>query len=55
MLLEFLGARGGARRIQRAVATVLEDGTVRTPDLGGRSRTGEVTAAILAVLESEKR
>jgi len=50
MLLDFLGARRAATRIQKAVATVLGEGTVRTPDLGGRSKTKEVTAAILAAL-----
>jgi tartrate dehydrogenase/decarboxylase/D-malate dehydrogenase len=47
MMLEFLGARRAAERIRKAVAAVLAEGTVRTPDLGGRSRTTEVTAAIL--------
>lgn len=50
MLLEFLGARRAARRIQKAVAAVLEEGAVRTPDLGGRARTTEMTAAILGRL-----
>jgi tartrate dehydrogenase/decarboxylase/D-malate dehydrogenase len=50
MLLDFLGAKRAAARIQKAVATVLAEGTVRTPDLGGRSKTKEVTAAILAAL-----
>jgi len=50
MLLDFLGARRAAARIQKAVAAVLAEGTVRTPDLGGRSKTKEVTAAILAAL-----
>ena len=50
MLLDFLGARRAATRIQKAVATVLGEGTVRTPDLGGRSKTKEVTAAILGHL-----
>ena len=50
MLLDFLGAKRAAARIQKAVATVLAEGTVRTPDLGGRSKTKEVTAAILAIL-----
>ncbi len=50
MLLDFLGARRAAVRIQKAVAAVLAEGTVRTPDLGGRSKTKEVTAAILGHL-----
>ena len=50
MLLDFLGAKRAAARIHKAVAAVLAEGTVRTPDLGGRSKTTEVTAAILAAL-----
>jgi len=50
MMLDFLGAKRAAARIQKAVAAVLADGMVRTPDLGGRSKTKEVTAAILAAL-----
>jgi isocitrate/isopropylmalate dehydrogenase len=47
MMLEFLGARRAAARIRKAVTAVLAEGKVRTPDLGGRSRTKEVTAAII--------
>ncbi len=47
MMLEFLGAKRAAARIRKAVAAVLAEGKVRTPDLGGRSKTGEVTRAIL--------
>jgi tartrate dehydrogenase/decarboxylase/D-malate dehydrogenase len=47
MMLDFLGAKRAAERIHKGVATVLAKGTLRTPDLGGRSKTTEVTAAIL--------
>jgi tartrate dehydrogenase/decarboxylase/D-malate dehydrogenase len=50
MMLDFLGAKRAAARIQKAVATVLAEGAVRTPDLGGRSKTKEMTAAILGHL-----
>jgi len=50
MMLDFLGAKRAARRIRKAAAAVLAEGKLRTPDLGGRSRTKEVTAAILARL-----
>jgi tartrate dehydrogenase/decarboxylase / D-malate dehydrogenase len=50
MMLDFLGARQAASRIGRAVAAVLAEKKTRTPDLGGRSKTQEVTAAILAHL-----
>ena len=47
MMLDFLGAKRAAARIRKAVAAVLAEEKVRTPDLGGRSKTGEVTRAIL--------
>jgi len=47
MMLKFLGAKRAAARINKAVATVLAEGKVRTPDLGGRSKTRDVTAAII--------
>ncbi|MBI2114053.1 MAG: tartrate dehydrogenase [candidate division NC10 bacterium] len=50
MMLDFLGAKRAAARIQKAVAAVLAEGKVRTPDLGGRSKTTEVTTAIIAHL-----
>jgi isocitrate/isopropylmalate dehydrogenase len=33
--------------VERAVAAVLEEGKVRTPDLGGKSSTEEVAVAVL--------
>jgi tartrate dehydrogenase/decarboxylase/D-malate dehydrogenase len=50
MMLDFLGARRAAARIQQAVSAVLAAGTARTPDLGGRSKTRQVTEAVLAAL-----
>ncbi len=47
MLLEHVGHAGTAGRINRAVAVVLADGVVRTPDLGGRAGTGEMARAIV--------
>jgi len=47
MMLDFLGAKRAAARIQKAVSVVLAQGTVRTPDLGGRSKTPQVTEALL--------
>jgi isocitrate/isopropylmalate dehydrogenase len=35
------------REIEAAVAAVLADGKVRTPDLGGKSSTEEVATAVL--------
>lgn len=47
MLLEHLGEREAADRVERAVAGVLADGTVRTPDLGGDGTTATMTDAII--------
>jgi tartrate dehydrogenase/decarboxylase / D-malate dehydrogenase len=47
MMLDHLGATGAAQRVERAVANVLAEGRARTPDLGGKSSTVEVTDAIL--------
>jgi isocitrate/isopropylmalate dehydrogenase len=38
--------------VEAAVDTVLSDGTVRTPDLGGSSSTTQVTDAILRALSA---
>ncbi|HEY3740989.1 MAG TPA: isocitrate/isopropylmalate family dehydrogenase [Bryobacteraceae bacterium] len=47
MMLEHLvGAEAGAA-VERAVARVLAEGAVRTPDLGGKSTTQEVGDAVL--------
>jgi len=50
MMLDHLGEADAARRIERAVAGVLAEGRARTPDLGGKSSTVEVTDAILDML-----
>jgi tartrate dehydrogenase/decarboxylase/D-malate dehydrogenase len=49
MMLEHLGHGEAARAVVAAIERVLADG-VRTPDLGGRAGTREVTDAILAAL-----
>ncbi len=50
MMLDFLGAPRAASRIRKAVGAVLATGEVRTPDLGGSSRTRQVTEAVLGAL-----
>jgi tartrate dehydrogenase/decarboxylase/D-malate dehydrogenase len=50
MMLEHLQMDAAAREVESAVAAVLEDGKVRTPDLGGKSSTEEVAAAVLEKL-----
>jgi isocitrate dehydrogenase (NAD+) len=49
-LLDSLGHKDAGRRILAAVENVLEEGKVRTPDLGGTSTTTQMTEAILAAL-----
>lgn len=46
MMLEWLGEKEAASRINRAVSKVLKEGKVRTYDLGGSSSTEEVAQAI---------
>jgi tartrate dehydrogenase/decarboxylase/D-malate dehydrogenase len=50
MLLEHLGLDKSAAGARAAVAAVLKAGRVRTPDLGGTSKTAEVAEAVLAAL-----
>jgi 3-isopropylmalate dehydrogenase len=57
LLLDWLGDRHGdaaaaeaARRVERAVAAVLSEGRVRTPDLGGEATTVAVGDAVAAAL-----
>ena len=47
MMLEHFKLTAAAREIERAVETVLEKGTIRTPDLGGNRSTRDVTEAVL--------
>jgi tartrate dehydrogenase/decarboxylase/D-malate dehydrogenase len=50
MMLEHLELSQAAREMEAAVARVLADRKVRTPDLGGTNSTEEVTAAVLESL-----
>lgn len=50
MMLEHLQMTAAAQELEAAVAAVLAEGKVRTPDLGGSNRTDEVTNAVLARL-----
>ncbi|KAI0040708.1 homoisocitrate dehydrogenase [Auriscalpium vulgare] len=47
LMLRHLGYENGASRIDKAVNEVIEEGSVLTPDLGGRSSTSEVVDAVL--------
>jgi tartrate dehydrogenase/decarboxylase/D-malate dehydrogenase len=54
MMLDHLGVASGAKAIEQAVARVIAQGQVRTPDLGGRSSTGDVADAVLAELKASE-
>jgi 3-isopropylmalate dehydrogenase len=45
-MLEWLGEVEEADRIENAVCKVLEEGKIRTPDIGGNSSTVDVGDAI---------
>ena len=50
MMLDYLGENKWAERVENAIVTVLEEGEVLTPDLGGNSTTKQVTDAIIDAL-----
>jgi tartrate dehydrogenase/decarboxylase/D-malate dehydrogenase len=50
LMLEHLGEADAARRLERAIESVLAAG-IRTPDLGGSHDTSEVTDAVIAAYE----
>ena len=53
LMLEHLGEAAAARRVRAALRGVLDEGTVRTPDLGGSAGTTEFGDAIMARLDGE--
>jgi tartrate dehydrogenase/decarboxylase / D-malate dehydrogenase len=50
LLLDHVGEREGHDLVLRAIERVLGEGRVRSPDLGGRASTAQLTAAVLAAL-----
>ena len=50
MMLEYLDEKKWAERIESAIISVLNEGKVLTPDLGGSSSTTQVTDAIIDAL-----
>jgi isocitrate/isopropylmalate dehydrogenase len=50
MMLDWLGDRARAERIEQAVAQVLREGRVRTYDLGGSATTRDMARAICGAL-----
>ena len=47
MMLEHLGEPAAATRLMQAIERVTADPRFHTPDLGGKARTAEVTAAVI--------
>ncbi|MCK4703817.1 isocitrate/isopropylmalate dehydrogenase family protein, partial [Candidatus Bathyarchaeota archaeon] len=47
MMLEWLGEKEAADRVEAAVLKVLEEGEVRTPDLGGANTTDDMADAVI--------
>jgi 3-isopropylmalate dehydrogenase len=54
MMLEYLGQSAASNRVREAVARVLQEGAVRTPDLGGTSSTEAVGRVLLEALKSPR-
>ena len=52
MMLEFLGEKAAALRIDAAVRAVLAERRALTPDLGGSASTSELSGAVLAQMRS---
>jgi isocitrate/isopropylmalate dehydrogenase len=50
MMLEWLGEKNAAKRLEDAVITVLEESRVKTPDLGGKNNTIEIDNEIASIL-----
>jgi isocitrate dehydrogenase (NAD+) len=48
MMLDYLGEKAAAAKIEKAVLAVLREGKVRTADLGGSSTLSEMAEAIAA-------
>lgn len=51
MMLDFLGEKRAAGLIDRAIRQNLREGKVRTPDIGGRSKTAEVGEDVCRLIE----
>jgi tartrate dehydrogenase/decarboxylase/D-malate dehydrogenase len=54
MMLDHLGERASHDRILKAIETVLADGNVKTPDLGGRATTADMSKAITAAMNAKQ-
>jgi len=54
MMLDWLGEKKAAKKIEDAVIAVLKDGKVRTADLGGAAKGTEITDAIVAKIVAKQ-
>ena len=52
MMMDYLGEKKAAAKIEKAVMKVLSEGEVRTADLGGSSTTSEMSDAIASKVKS---
>lgn len=50
LMLEYLGEKSAAERLEAAIAAVIKEGKVRTYDMGGKSTTTEMAQAVAAKL-----
>jgi isocitrate dehydrogenase (NAD+) len=55
MMLDYLGEKTAAAKIENAVIAVLKEGKVRTADLDGKATTSEMADAIVAKVKSAKQ
>ena len=55
MMLQHLGQPGAHDRILAAIESVLSDERVKTPDLGGRATTADMTSAVTAALTASRQ
>lgn len=51
MMLDHLGEKDAASRLMNAVERVTADERYHTPDLGGKARTADVTAAVIEAIQ----
>jgi isocitrate/isopropylmalate dehydrogenase len=52
MMLDYLGEKEAAAKIEKAVMQVLSEGKVRTKDLGGSATTSEMSEAIASKVKA---
>lgn len=52
MMMDYLGEKDAAAKIEKAVINVLSEGKVRTADLGGSSTTSEMSGAIASKVKA---